>query len=62
KTNSSSCLTLYVLGRMLTGEKMAAMYRWCNKEGVMTTPTFFVNGHRLPEMYSVADLKYFLSV
>lgn len=42
-------------------EKLQAMHEWCNKTEIMFTPTFFVNGHQLPNNYSVADLKYFLS-
>lgn len=44
------------------GDKIAAMHEWCKKMDISFTPTFFVNGYQLPEMYSVADLKYFLSV
>lgn len=43
-------------------EKVKAMYEWCDKEDIQYTPTFFINGHQLPEMYSLADLQYFLSV
>ena len=42
--------------------KIEAMMGWCNKTQVAFTPTFFVNGHQLPEVYRVNDLKYFLSV
>jgi len=42
--------------------KIDAMYNWCGKTEITFTPTFFVNGHQLPEMYSVSDLKYFLTV
>ena len=44
------------------GEKVNAMYNWCIKTEIAFTPTFFVNGHQLPEIYSVSDLKYFLTV
>jgi len=43
-------------------EKIKTMREWCDKEEITFTPTFFINGYQLPEMYSVADLKYFLSV
>ena len=43
-------------------EKVKAMYDWCNEVDIQFTPTFFINGHQLPEMYSLADLQYFLSV
>lgn len=38
-----------------------AMYNWCTKTDIAFTPTIFVNNYQLPEMYSVTDLKYFLS-
>ena len=31
---------------------------WCNKQGITGTPTFFLNGKRLPEEYTVLDLAY----
>lgn len=37
-----------------------AMSRWCNDNNIMFTPTFFVNGYQLPEMYSVSDLRYLI--
>lgn len=43
-------------------DKIQTMMDWCIETGVMYTPTFFINGHQLPEMYDVTDLKYFLSV
>ncbi|MDP3665743.1 MAG: vitamin K epoxide reductase family protein [Sediminibacterium sp.] len=43
-------------------DKMKAMDEWCNKTNIEFTPTFFVNGYQLPKIYSVSDLKYFLSV
>jgi uncharacterized membrane protein len=43
-------------------DKVNAMHNWCNKTEIAFTPTFFVNGYQLPEMYSVSDLKYFLTV
>jgi len=52
--------------------KIEAMKDWCDKIGIIFTPTFFIsipgnNGHttqyfKLPEIYSVDDLKYFFSV
>jgi len=38
--------------------KINAMYEWCEVNAVRYTPTFFVNGHRLPEQYDIADLQY----
>jgi uncharacterized membrane protein/thiol-disulfide isomerase/thioredoxin len=46
----------------MQGDKIKAMREWCDKAEIAFTPTFFVNGYQLPEIYSVADLKYFLSV
>ncbi|MBB6270901.1 putative membrane protein/thiol-disulfide isomerase/thioredoxin [Pedobacter cryoconitis] len=37
-----------------------AMSQWCNDNNIMFTPTFFVNGYQLPEMYSISDLKYLI--
>lgn len=42
--------------------KIEAMHQWCTETGISFTPTFFINGHQLPEIYSVEDLKYFLMV
>ncbi len=39
-----------------------AMHEWCEKTNIEFTPTFFINNHQLPNIYSVADLRYFLSV
>jgi protein-disulfide isomerase/uncharacterized membrane protein len=39
-----------------------AMRSWCDKTGIVFTPTFFVNGNQLPEFYTVSDLKYFFTV
>lgn len=41
---------------------IAAMRDWCDKTGIAFTPTFFVNGHQLPNIYSAGDLQYFLTV
>jgi len=38
------------------------MYEWCKQENITYTPTLFINGHHLPKMYNINDLKYFLSV
>lgn len=44
------------------GPMVEAMYSWCSKTAIAFTPTIFFNNYQLPEMYNVADLKYFLSV
>jgi uncharacterized membrane protein len=55
----------------LQNDKIEAMNTWCLEAGIMFTPTFFIsisekgepsNYHKLPELYNVADLKYFLAV
>lgn len=40
-------------------EKIKAMNQWGQKENIQFTPTIYINSHRIPEPYSVADL-YFL--
>ena len=42
------------------GHKIEAMSEWCKKTGIVHTPTFFVQGHELPDMYSIKELKHFL--
>ncbi len=55
------------------GAKLDAMKQWCDKTGIYFTPAFFIalpaskheetiKYYPLPEIYSVKDLKYFLSV
>lgn len=39
---------------------VAAMERWCDEAAITYTPTLFVNGHRLPENYSIEELKHIL--
>jgi uncharacterized membrane protein/thiol-disulfide isomerase/thioredoxin len=39
------------------GHRLENMDSWCRKTGISFTPTFFVNGHQLPEVYNVEDLK-----
>jgi len=36
------------------------MDEWCRANEIRHTPTYFVNGHELPEIYSIADLDYLL--
>jgi uncharacterized membrane protein/thiol-disulfide isomerase/thioredoxin len=53
----------YKLGAELLeqGAKLAAMKDWCAKTDILGTPTFFINGYQLPELFSTRDLKLFLS-
>ena len=41
-------------------EKIEAMKKWCDEVKVSYTPMIFMNGHVLPGIYNVEDLKYFL--
>lgn len=43
-------------------EKIKLMHDWCEKTKINSTPKFFLNGHQLPDIYSVSDLKYFLLI
>jgi len=43
-------------------DKIKAMREWCDKTDITFTPTFFIDGYQLPDIYTVTDLKYFLSV
>ncbi len=45
----------------IQGEKLDAMKQWCDKVEISFTPTFFYNGHQLPDVYNLGDLKYFLA-
>lgn len=37
-----------------------AMSNWCKEADIIGTPTFFINGKRLPETYRIEELKYIL--
>jgi len=39
------------------GEKITAMKEWCDRAAITHTPTFFINGKRLPETYRIEELK-----
>lgn len=43
------------------GHKLQAMYKWCETTNVEFTPTYFLNGYQLPELYKLNDLKYLIS-
>lgn len=38
-------------------EKIDSMKNWCDAAGITHTPTFFINGKRLPEAYNTEELK-----
>jgi uncharacterized membrane protein len=42
------------------GDKIAAMENWCKVTEIAFTPTFFINGYQLPDVYDIEDLQYFL--
>jgi len=42
-------------------EKITAMSNWCNTTEIRATPTYFINGCQLPDIYSINDLKYLLA-
>jgi hypothetical protein len=42
------------------GLKIEAMDNWCIKNSIQATPTIFINGYKLPDAYSIEDLRYFL--
>jgi uncharacterized membrane protein/thiol-disulfide isomerase/thioredoxin len=41
--------------------KLEEMTEWCKLNGIGYTPTFFVNGHELPDMYDIKSMKYLLT-
>lgn len=43
------------------GNKIDAMDKWCRAMEITSTPTFFINGHKIPDAYGIEDLKYFLA-
>ncbi len=40
--------------------KIEAMELWCKTMDISYTPTFFIDGYQLPDVYTVEDLKYLL--
>ncbi len=40
-------------------EKVLEMRNWCEAMKIRATPTLYINGKELPEIYSPIDLKYF---
>ncbi len=40
--------------------KLDRQQEWCNLAEVKATPTLLVNGHRLPDVYRIQDIKYLL--
>lgn len=40
--------------------KIEAMFNWCKEMKIVATPTIFINGYQLPDVYDIGDLQYFL--
>jgi protein-disulfide isomerase len=36
------------------------MSKWCKEADIIGTPTFYINGKRLPQTYSIDELKFIL--
>lgn len=45
---------------VLQTEHIEKMHGWCRVVEIKHTPTYFLNGYELPQVYSVGDLDYFL--
>lgn len=41
-------------------EKINAMREWCDLMKIRATPTYFVNGYELPDLYQISELKHIL--
>jgi uncharacterized membrane protein len=41
-------------------DKIDAMIEWCRSTDINSTPTFFINGYKLPNAYQIEDIQYFL--
>ena len=44
----------------LTELDKKAHQTWCNENQISFTPTFFIAGYQLPDLYKVEDLQYFI--
>lgn len=62
KKDYNDFATLYPMNGELKQQDamIEAMSEWCDQAEITHTPTFFVNGYRLPENYEVEELKYIL--
>jgi hypothetical protein len=45
----------------LQNKNIADMKNWCDEIDIQYTPTFFINGYQLPEIYNIDDIKYMFS-
>lgn len=41
-------------------EQVEKMRKWCDNMEIDHTPTYFLNGFELPQMYEISDMDYFL--
>lgn len=57
----ASKYTQYFPGSEEVENNLKKMNQWCDKTEINFTPTFFINGNQLPEMYNIEDLKYFIT-
>ncbi|MDR1434244.1 vitamin K epoxide reductase family protein [Candidatus Endomicrobiellum devescovinae] len=46
----------------LQKDKIKAMQKWCKNMHITCSPTLFINGYQLPDIYNIVDLKYFLNI
>jgi thiol-disulfide isomerase/thioredoxin len=62
KKEYASFAEKHPLNKMLIEQKgkVAAMYKWCREVDIKATPTFFLNGYKVPDVYSIEELEYFL--
>jgi len=44
-----------------TTDKLKAMREWCINTEIKFTPTIFIDGQQLPNLYEISDLQYLLS-
>ncbi len=42
-------------------KKIEVMNEWCKEVDIQFTPSIFINGYQLPDVYAIGDLKYFLA-
>jgi hypothetical protein len=40
--------------------ELTAMRTWCDGADILFTPTVFFDGHQMPDLYTVKDLKHLL--
>ena len=45
----------------LQNKKIEYMSEWCKEIDIQFTPTFFINGYQLPDIYNIGDIKYLLA-